>query len=234
MLQKIKSLQSVHILFLLLLADLFFIMLHVFHKLPPIEHAIPVFEDKVFSISQDRGLAESFGYVQELWILVAFGWLVFQHRKPQYWGWSLLFIYFLLDDMLGFHEWMGDNIGPAMNNILANTRLHGMKMDSLGELAGISVIGLFFFIILFTTFRKSDADTKKNFRIITLLVAALLFFGVFLDFADTFLPPIESLKSIARLVEDGGEMLATSFIAWYAYLLAGLDPAQPAGVPPKL
>ena len=230
MFQRIKNLKASHILLLLLTADLFYILLHIFHKVPIIEHSIPIFEDEAFSISQDRGLAESFSYIQELWIALLFGWLIFKHRKPQYTVWSLLFVYFLGDDMFGIHEWMGDHLGPLFGSLFANTPLKELKLDSVGELAGLALVGLTFFLILYLSYRKSDPQTQRAFRITTLLVALLLFFGVALDFADTLLPNIEKLKAMARLVEDGGEMLAMSLILWYTYLLAGMDSAQPAGI----
>jgi len=218
MLKKIKSLKSLDILILLLCADIFFVILHLIHKIPFLNDLIPLFNEDAFSISHDLGLAESYQYVQELWIALLFLWLVFHFRKTAYWGWAALFGYFLVDDMLGVHEWLGDHVGPLMGNLLANTPLAGAKMDSLGELVPLAGLGLVFFVILYLTYRRSNLDTRAVFRVLTWMTAALLFFGVVLDAFDTFLPT-EMLKSVARLIEDGGEMFAMSVICWYTYTL---------------
>jgi hypothetical protein len=225
MLQKIKSLKSLNILTLLLSADIFFIILHLFHKIPLLHELIPLFEEEAFSISHDLGLAEAFQYVQELWIALLFLWLVIHFRKKAYWGWSALFVYFLADDMLGVHEWLGDHLGPLMENLVAGTPLAGSKMDSLGELVPLAGLGLVFFVILFLTYKRSDLDTRNVFRILTWMTIALLFFGIMLDFADTFLPS-EMLKSVARLIEDGGEMFVMSIICWYTLTLTDRVPSQ--------
>lgn len=218
MLQKIKSMKSLDILILLLSADAFFVTLHIFHKIPFLNELIPLFEQDAFSISHDLGLAEAFQYVQEFWIALLFFWLIFHFRKSAYWGWAALFGYFLVDDMLGLHEWLGDYVGPLLGGLLANTSLAGAKMDSLGELVPLAGLGLIFFLILFITFKRTDLNTRAIFRVLTWMTAALLFFGVVLDVGDTFLPS-EMLKSVARLIEDGGEMLVMSVICWYTYTL---------------
>lgn len=223
--KKLKALKSLDVLVLLLSADAFFMLLHIFHKIPFLHELIPLFEEDAFSISHDLGLAEAFQYVQEFWIALLFLWLVFRFRKTAYWGWAALFGYFLADDMLGVHEWLGDHVGPLMGSLLAGTPLSGAKMDSLGELVPLAALGLVFFIILFLAYRRSDLDTRSIFRILTWMTAALLFFGVVLDFADTFLPS-EMLKSVARLIEDGGEMLVMSVICWFTYTLTAHTPNQ--------
>ncbi len=229
MLQKLKTLKSPHILVLLLAADLFYILLHILHKIPFTNSLIPLLKKDAFSISQDLGLSESFQYAQELWVALLLIWLVFRLRKTNFWGWAALYFYFLLDDMLSIHEWMGDYAGPWMNRIFSGTPLAGSKMDSVGEFLALATLGLVFVVIIYLTFRRSPPETRRAFVVLTWLTFALLFFGVGLDFGETFLPS-EILKALARLLEDGGEMLSMSVILWYTYLLAGMDSSQPAGI----
>jgi hypothetical protein len=119
------DLEKYKLLGLLIIADLSFIILHIFHVytgwLP----------DSLYSLSRDRGYAEFFQYTKELWIAVLFLALAIQQRKPVYLIFSFLFLYFLIDDSFEFHE----QTGALLADTLHLEPLFGLRSVDMGELA---------------------------------------------------------------------------------------------------
>lgn len=226
MLAKLKHLKFSQWLALLLLADLFFIFFHILHKAPFIDDLLPLFDDDAFSIARDLGMAEGFQYVKEFWIVLLLGFLALRQHKKELIGWSLLYAYLLFDDMFALHEKLGDVIAGLIGNRLDTLLVANLEVDDIGEVIGILGLGFLFAMILVPAFLRLQPNARPVFRALTLLLAALLFFGLGLDLLDRFFDSY-AIQEIFKLVEDGGEMLVMSVTCWYAYTLTEQGPPRP-------
>jgi len=216
-LSRIQSLPLKHLLALMLATDLFLILLHILRNLPGID-LIPAIEKPPFSISADLGLGESFQYVKELWIALLLGALVIRYGKKAYLGWSLLFGYLLLDDMLGFHEGFGA-LGEKYFHLPAALQMFPrLRISDLFELGSSAIIGSVVLVLLFVFYRRSAPDVRMTQNVIFVLFALLIGFGVALDFFDRFFSS-RMIAELLKLIEDGGEMLVMSLICWYSFVL---------------
>jgi hypothetical protein len=201
----------------MLATDLFLILLHILRNLPGID-LIPAIEKPPFSISADLGLGESFQYVKELWIALLLGALVIRYGKKAYLGWSLLFGYLLLDDMLGFHEGFGA-LGEKYFHLPAALQMFPrLRISDLFELGSSAIIGSVVLVLLFVFYRRSAPDVRMTQNVIFVLFALLIGFGVALDFFDRFFSS-RMIAELLKLIEDGGEMLVMSLICWYSFVL---------------
>src|SRR5215210_2077477 len=114
-------------LLLLILADAFFIVIHVLHVFLPVLQAYggpltaqafnwawEIANNKMWDIGTDRGAAEVFQYVKDYWIMTIFFWLAVRSFELLYLAYSLLFGYFLLDDAFQFHEVLGNIVASYL------------------------------------------------------------------------------------------------------------------------
>ena len=220
LLRKVKlPLEHTDFLALLLSADSFYIGLHLVHKIARIFDWPTVMRGGVFSLVQDLGLAESFQYAKEFWIALLCAWLVLRKRQPAYLGWSLLFVYLLLDDMLTIHELLGNWLVGLLNLDPTANLISRFRIQDIGELAVSGIFGLLFFSLIAAAYYRGTQETRTNFRYLLGMLMVLVGFGVVLDVADRLLD-IKILIDLAVMIEDGGEMLAMSFICWFAFVLA--------------
>jgi hypothetical protein len=224
MVNKLKTLiLTNHFLQLLLIADLFFIVMHVFHLTPFMKAALPILRENAFSVSTDLGIGEGFQYIQELWIVLALVTVAAQKRNWAYSGWVVLFVFLLLDDMLRIHE----SLGELSTNILARLitipdSFSNLRLQDLGELAVAGALGLIFLSTISIPYFRGDLDTKKVFNALFLFLGIFVFFGVGLDFIDRLFNA-RIIRESLKLLEDGGEMLVMSFIVWYTDSLAKVN-----------
>jgi hypothetical protein len=216
MLAKLKNLRSSQLLLLLLLADLFFIFFHILHLAP--DEWLPFFSNNAFAITEDLGIAEGFQYIQEYWVFLLLGFLALRKHKRELIGWSLLYGYFLCDDMFGIHERLGDFIAALIGSRFDSLLFAHLEMDDIGEVIGILGIGLLFALLLIPTFLRLKPEARPVFRTLTWLLAGLLFFGIGLDLLDRLVDS-HAIQEMFKLMEDGGEMLVMSVTCWYAYTL---------------
>ena len=126
----------------MLLADLAFIILHIFHVFTGL---LP---SSLYSLSRDGGYSEFFQYTKELWIAVLFLALAIRQRKPLYLIFSFLFIYFLVDDSFEFHE----QVGALLADTLHFQPVLGLRTVDMGELAVSVFFGGLFFAALGITY----------------------------------------------------------------------------------
>jgi hypothetical protein len=196
------------LLALLFLADLSFIILHIFHVY------IGWLPDSLYSLSRDRGYAEFFQYTKELWIAVLFLALAVYQRKPVYLIFSFLFLYFLIDDSFEFHE----QTGSLMAETLHLEPLFGLRSVDMGELAVSIFFGGLFFTAIGITYAMSPARERKISTQVILLIVFMAVFGVLLDMFE-IITEHPGLSELLKILEEGGEMLVMSVITWFAYRL---------------
>lgn len=169
----------------------------------------------MFSLTKDRGYGEFFQYTKELWIAVLFFLLGLKQRKSLYFIFSLLFLYFLIDDSFEFHE----RFGAFLAGFFSIQPLLGLRPVDLGELAVSAFFGVLFIPMLGIFYYWSDRSTRTVSIYVILMVVVLGLFGVVLDLVEvTVARPTFSYS--LRIIEEGGEMVVMSFITWFVFRLS--------------
>jgi hypothetical protein len=207
---------SNRLLYLLIATDLLFIALHIIYK------TTELISDTSFSLSTDRGYPEIFQCVKAYWIALLFLLLAIKKQTFLYLAWSLLFVYLLLDDFMEIHETGGDSISKQFDF----PSLFNLRPEDLGELAISIVASLFFLLLIAIGYRFSDSMGRQSSRYMIGMLFMLAFFGIVMDMLHIMSRSlsIEILEDFIALVEDGGEHLVMSVIAWYVFLLFETSP----------
>jgi hypothetical protein len=196
-------------LFLLLLlgGDLAYFALHVVNRLM---HWSPLLD-----IETDRGYGEFYQYMKYAWILAMLGYAMVRWATRQYLAWIVLFTYLLLDDSMSFHEMGGWYFAQHVQVV----PILGLRVQDFGELAVTAVAGAAVLIPLAWAWRSGDQLFRRISEDLALVTALLLFFGIVVDMAHSAIHLGRLVNFLLGMVEDGGEMLAASVIAWYVYLI---------------
>jgi len=201
------------LLILLLVGDCVFILLHVFWLMDWMSNPL-------LSIERDRGYAEGFQYLKECSIALLLLVLATRRRQAVYLAWSVLFAYFLIDDSFKIHE----QYGRMLAHYLEWQPMFRLRTEDIGELAVSVIVGILVFTSIAVSYSFGGPAARKASRHLCVLVAILVFFGVVVDMLHIAL----SLgKDAIGLIEDGGEMLTMSVIAWYVVKLVS-SPQGPA------
>jgi hypothetical protein len=196
------------LLILLLLADLIFIILHLFYIYT---RHLP---DFYFSLSFPRGYSEFFQYTKYLWIMVLFLGLAFSQRRRIYLIFSFLFLYFLIDDAFEFHE----TNGALIADLFHFQPMFGLRAVDLGELAVTGFFGVLFLAAIGITYLLSDPTDRRVALEVIVLVILLAVFGVVFDMVEVVVENV-GVSRVLRILEEGGEMIVASFILFFAYRL---------------
>jgi len=210
-LKSINEPSSSTFLILLICGDFAFISLHcIAIFLSDLKHPM-------LNISLDNGYPEMYQYIKFLWITVLLIYISIKNKSFHYVSWALVFTYFLLDDSLKIHEYVGGLIAGHLNFIPP----FGLRLQDWGELIVSGSVFILLLPILIWAYRNGPPMFKKVSQDITLLILVLVFFGIFVDMAAIALPNKTGwdVRILLELIEDGGEMLATSLILWYLFLL---------------
>jgi hypothetical protein len=200
------------LLFLLITTDLVFMLLHLAYT------QTTLLSDSLFSLARDRGYAEFFQYMKELWILLLLGYLAVKRRSGLFLVFSLLFLYFLLDDALEFHE----NMGKFLADLLHLPSALGLRPMDWGELLVTASFGLLFASALGLVYMLSPLADRPAGRSLIWLVVWLAVFGVLADMVEILLTET-AVAPLLVILEEAGEMVVMSVAAWYVFLL---DPYQ--------
>lgn len=195
-------------LFTLLAIDFVFIGLHALKSLGYVS-------DPNFSVTKNFGYGESFMYLNELFIIGCFVWLALKYMQPVFYTWAAVFVYVLLDDSLEIHETIGYYFGAIMEQNM------GIMPEIAKEAAEMSSF-VFFGLILFTPlllffFRTTNKHLKIATQDLLILFGGLLFFGIGVDVMNDFFETGTFLNGFLGLLEDAGEMVMLSLIAWYVW-----------------
>lgn len=211
---------SKKLLYLFLVTDIAFIILHLLHVYF-LRVYFPLYSDTLsnvdFSLEQERGYAELFQYIKEYWIAILLGILATQRRSILYLGWSLLFVYLLFDDALSIHETLGHIIADKLSLSAA----FNLRARDFGELLVSAFCGLFFLILIGTAYRFSDSTSRKASKYLIKMLLALAFCGIAVDMAHMAFKSVPSFLLV--ILEDGGEMVVMSIIAWFVFVLPDIS-----------
>ncbi len=195
---------SIEFLFLLIWADILFIVLHIFHAYTP------YFRNIDYSMGNDRGFAEVFQYLKEYWIVLMFCGLSLV-KSYTYLGWSLLFGYLLIDDSFLLHE----RLGQMVANYFDYEDIAMLRARDFGELTVSAMSGGIFFTMIGTAYHWGSDNFKRACQRLVMLLLLLVFFGVVVDMVHSMLKPSSGLDRLMGTLEDGGEMVVMSVICWY-------------------
>ena len=196
-------------LFLILLVDFAFIVLHF------INFYTPYLNDILFDLGVDRGYSEIYQYIKWLLIIILLINLSKIRRSLSYAAWGLFFSYFLLDDSLAIHERVGAYFAQNFNFIPP----FGLRLQDIGELAITATVGIFLLTLLVLVYLNGQQAFKKFSQDLAILILVLVLFGVGVDMAHIMIKLGQQVDFILGAIEDGGEMLAASLILWYVYLV---------------
>ncbi|MFC5510914.1 hypothetical protein ACFPOU_07235 [Massilia jejuensis] len=229
------------LIILLLLGDLAFMIIHVFHKLTQYlansisnigmdsEYAViyhyldidflqkvtPYFANSLFNIEMDNGYAEAYQHLKFIGIIFVFFYLCIKQKIWSFFPWMLLFSYFLLDDSFQLHERLGSVIASG----IAFSPPFGLRRQDLGELAVTMTAGLIILPSLMLAYYLGCAPIRKIYHNLLLLLSLLVFFGVGVDMVHAVFMNSPIFSPIFGVIEDGGEMLAVSMFASYSFFL---------------
>lgn len=220
---------SKKLLYLFLVTDIAFIIIHLIHvysdtlsnvyfSLAQNRRYAEIFEyikEPYFSLERDRGYAEIFQYIKEYWIAILLGVIAVKKRSIFYLSWFLLFVYLLFDDSLAIHE----KLGVLISDKLGLSEALNLRARDFGELLVSGFFGLFFLILIGTAYRFGDSAFRKASRVLIKMLLALVFCGIVVDMAHIAVGS-RSLDPILATLEDGGEMIVMSIIAWFVFLLS--------------
>lgn len=194
------------LLLLLICSDAVFVILHAFHTYSGF------FTDPQFSITKDRGFAETFQYLKEGWIVLILFFLTFQQPNLLYPSWSLLFAYLLVDDLFLVHERLGERVAAHLGLL----PMWGLRTQDFGELGVTAFFAATFLVVISLAYYRSDSDTRSFSRSLLAMLVALVFFGVLVDMVHVMVKH-RSWQFVLEITEDGGEMVVMSVIVWAVF-----------------
>ncbi len=195
-------------LLLLLLADGAFIALHLLNE------GSPSVDDRLYALHVDRSYSEAFQYLKLSWVAFLLAAVARTRRAPVLGAWSATFLYLACDDALQIHE----RGGAWVVRELGLPGAFGLRDQDMGELLVSGGAGIVLFGAIALLHRRSGDDAKHASRDLLLLTGLLVLFGVGFDMLhqlvnDTF------LRAAFVVLEDGGELIAVSLLAAYAFRL---------------
>ena len=184
-----------------------FVVIHFLYKLT---HNM---ECSLFCLTTDRGYAEIFQYIKYFWIIILFIYILRSTRIIQYISWILVFTFFFIDDAFQLHVRIGYYL---IRNFDFNPPLH-LKLWDVGEFAYFIISGLVLLALLVWAYMRGNESFKKVSLDILIFILVIVFFGVFIDIVHVAF----SLYGVGlSIIEDTGEMVFSSLILWYVYMLS--------------
>jgi hypothetical protein len=196
-------------LVLLLVGDLVYIAIHL------VWTETKLLNSPLAALDVDRGYAEFFQYMKLLWTVLLLALLSLRTRRRGYLAWALLFAYLLVDDSFSLHE----NIGKLLAGRLALPDAFGLRGIDFGELLVTAMAGAVVAVGLGWAYLRGGEELRRSSRHMMVLLLAIVFFGVVVDMVHIASRPVGWLDNALVILEDGGELVVTSFIAWYAFLM---------------
>lgn len=212
-------------LLLLLCTDAILIVLHFFL----LSHAFTGWSlDPNFSLTRDRGFAEVFQYVKEYWIVLMLVFLALNQWSFCYLSWGILFGYLLLDDGFEIHE----QVGITLSQAFGFPSVMGLRPEDLGELMVLASVASILFVAIGVATYVADRKQRRFSRDAFFILLALVFFGVVVDmihviFMDAGWKHI--VGYVLGVIEEGGEMVIMSLMAWFVYTTLTIQVHQRKG-----
>lgn len=196
---------------LFLFGDLIFILIQIRLALAGQLH------HNAFDLGHEGGVPEWFNYSK--WAIggIACLYAYERRREPLYFAWAVLLLYLLIDNSSELHE----HIGRALRDGLSLQPGFLGRGQNLGEALAAALIITSLFVIMTLAYLLNGSGSARSFTWrMTPWLVLLFISGVCFDIAGDKLMPILSavagvnVPSVTRsIIEDGGEMIAASFLA---------------------
>lgn len=167
-------------------------------------------------VDRDRSYAEFFQAVKYIYAAVLLLGYCLARRRWQLVCWSLLFGYFVIDDLLMVHEYQGAELIAAFGLEPA----FGWQAQDFGELIVAVAVAVVAGIPLLLGYLFGTHTTRWVSRVLVVLVAVLAFFGVVVDMAHSLVAPLIGGFDWMAVLEDGGEMVGASLLLLFVFRLA--------------
>jgi hypothetical protein len=184
----------------MLLLDVGFIMLHRLY----LQQALGI----GFSIESEQSLPEQYQHVKELVAAIAGLWLLLTRGDYLYACWTGVFAWIFMDDTLQFHEQFGTWLSTQWHA----TPL-GMTTQSFGELLLSGMLGAAFLLLLAASWRQGAEAARQLSVRLARCFAALVCAGIVIDTLHV-LVRANPWHYRLGILEEGGEMIAITLIAW--------------------
>ena len=198
----------------LLMIDLAFITAHI------LKFSTNLVSSYLFSIEQNKGYAEIYQEIKEIWIVALLCYLLVRRREAIYAIWMSFFGFLLLNGVLTFHE----RIAGSLSTHLMPFAWPIAYKVKLGELALFAVIGVVLWVSLKLIYPKSGAHEQAVSRKLLYLLIWLMFFALGVDLLHIGIRKIFDMQIVYDVmggIEEGGEMIVMSFIYAYLFSLEG-------------
>ncbi|MDO4259341.1 MAG: hypothetical protein Q4C87_07460 [Actinomycetaceae bacterium] len=189
----------------LAVTDLLFIALHlvVWQPFAP---------DSLLHIGAEQSYSEIFQIVKYIMAMTFFGVAAYVHKQSFLAWWVLIVIILLIDDALGMHESWGGRIAEYLPDFLK-----GPLAYSWGEVTYFSIGAAFVMVILLLShFLWCPPEMKTLHRFCILILCALAFVGIVIDFMHTHFSTSPRRELFFTVLEDGSEMLLLSLLTLQA------------------
>lgn len=203
-------------LFLLIFSDCIYIGLHSINSLTPILNSV------LWDVESDWSYSEVFQYFKWMWVVILLLFIAKVRGSFSYVSWLLVFSYILFDDSLMLH----DNFAAYVSREVDFIPPFGLSLFGLAELALSAAAGSILLLCVFVSYWRGSIYFKKVTLDLLLLFAALVFFGVAVDFLHISFDFKGFGKFLIGVIEDGGEMFVASLIVWYLLLLSTREDGQ--------
>lgn len=166
-----------------------------------------------FSIFQDGGIAEFYGYGKEIAIGLVFLMLYRKFEKGLLYAVLSGFAFWLfVDDAFRYHERVGGFLADSLNLSLLSDMLGGrVREQDIGELIAQAFAGSIFLVFAIWGYVSSTPEIRKTGLQFGGFVVLLGIFGVVLDILDR-MPLLKVHAQISNHIEDGGELVVMSLM----------------------
>lgn len=164
------------------------------------------------NVTRDNSAPEIFNYLKWTVCTLSCAFLFYSRRALLYGAWAVLFLYLYLDDSGQLHERYGSTATTAFDLAPA----WGLRAQDFGELTVAVIMGTVLFLFLAIAYFRADLKDGSRQFTKTLLpwLLLLIFFGVVVDMVHIQIGifRLRWLYMLFGVIEDGGEMIAASFL----------------------
>lgn len=196
----------------LLVIDLLFIGIFVFHGIQQVISENPAQFPHMWSLAADYSIPEFFGYAK-LALSAWFLFVVYQKTSQRiWWSWSIVFALLLADDMLQLHEYGGEWVA----DFIPFASIGGIETHHIGELILYAVLAMAALVILFIGLLDTPANTAARSGFFLVVVLGLVACGVGVDLltSTSYFHDTDGGDAVAKtlygallIAEDGGESI---------------------------
>ncbi|MFT5735796.1 MAG: hypothetical protein ACI9SG_000127 [Maribacter sp.] len=166
-------------------------------------------------LTQDESYAEMFQYIKYVALIVMTVYLIILEKSYSYASWTLLYLFFLLDDSLSLHEKAGEFLVQKHNF----KPMLGLRAVDLGELTFMAAMGVVVLSVLSITYFTGSIIFKKRTITCLILLGFLMVFGIGFDMVHVIFGENLIVNFVIGLIEDGGEMIIVTLMVCYTYQL---------------